>query len=66
MKIAILSRNKALYSTQRLVEAGPRVSDALRRFVDAAETGDVGALQAVVPEVSQALSEFTSAAAGSG
>lgn len=48
-----------------LVEKGPAVSDVLRRFVDAAASGDAAAVQALLPEVMTALTEFSSAATGS-
>ena len=46
----------------RLAETGPEVSDTLRRFVAAAESGDTEAVQALVPEVTQAISAFQAAA----
>lgn len=45
-----------------LVAQGPVVSDTLRRFVDAAASGDQAAVQALLPEVLQALQDFSSAA----
>lgn len=45
-----------------LVEEGPKVSDVLRRFVDAASSGDMSAVQALLPEVMTALQNFSSAA----
>ena len=45
-----------------LAETGPNVSDTLRRFVAAAESGDTEAVQALVPEVTQAISAFQAAA----
>jgi hypothetical protein len=45
-----------------LSETGPRVAVVLRRFVAAAETGETEAVQALVPEVTQAISDFQDAA----
>ncbi len=47
---------------ERLSDAGARASEVLTRFVDAAETGDPEAVQAVVPELQQAASELQAAA----
>lgn len=47
-----------------LVRTGPKVSDVLRRFLDAAQKGDVGAVQALVPEVTSTIGEFQRAATG--
>ncbi len=47
-----------------LVRTGPRVSDVLRRFLDAAQKGDVSAVQALVPEVTTTIQEFQRAATG--
>lgn len=47
-----------------LAETGPAVSDVLRRFLDAAGEGDIAAVQALVPEVTQTIGEFQSAATG--
>jgi hypothetical protein len=47
-----------------LAETGPKVSDVLRRFLDAASTGDVQAVQELVPEVTQTIGEFQAAATG--
>ena len=47
-----------------LVRTGPKVSDVLRRFLDAAEKGDVSAVQALVPEVTSTITEFQQAATG--
>ena len=47
-----------------LVRTGPKVSDVLRRFLDAAEEGDVSAVQALVPEVTSTITEFQQAATG--
>lgn len=47
-----------------LAETGPKVSDVLRRFLDAASTGDVEAVQQLVPEVTQTIGEFQAAATG--
>jgi hypothetical protein len=41
------------------VENGPAISDVLRRFVDAAAAGDAEAVQALLPEVLTALTDFT-------
>lgn len=45
-----------------LAATGPAVGDVLRRFVDAAEAGDTEAVQSLVPEVTQAISDFQQAA----
>lgn len=45
-----------------LVATGPDVSDVLRRFVTAAAAGDINTLQQLVPEVTQAIGKFQSAA----
>lgn len=45
-----------------LVAQGPAVSDVLRRFVDAAASNDEQAVQALLPDVLQALQDFSSAA----
>ncbi len=45
-----------------LAESAPQVSAELRRFLTAAESGDVEAIQAVLPDVAQALTEFQQAA----
>lgn len=42
------------------VDNGPAISDVLRRFVDAAASGDAAAVQALLPEVLTALTDFTS------
>ena len=47
-----------------LVRTGPKVSDVLRRFLDAAQKGDVAAVQALVPEVTSTITEFQQAATG--
>jgi hypothetical protein len=47
-----------------LARTGPAVSDVLRRFLDAAEEGDLEAVQALVPEVTQTIGEFQAAATG--
>jgi hypothetical protein len=46
----------------RLVVSGPKVSDVLRKFVDAAASGDLGKITAVLPDVATALSDFGRAA----
>lgn len=48
-----------------LSETGPRVTEVLRRFVDAASSGDTEAVQALVPEVGQAIQDFQEAATAS-
>lgn len=45
-----------------LVAVGPNVSDVLRRFVDAAASGDEQAVQSLLPEVLSVLQDFTNAA----
>jgi hypothetical protein len=45
----------------RLVAAGPAVSDALRSFVDAAASGDLSRISAVLPEVAAKLQQFARA-----
>ena len=45
-----------------LSETGPAVTGVLRRFVAAAESGDPEAVQALVPEVTQAITDFQDAA----
>jgi hypothetical protein len=45
-----------------LVATGGDVSSSLNEFIDAAEAGDTERVQELVPEVTQALSEFQSAA----
>lgn len=45
-----------------LVAEGPRVSDVLLRFVNAAEEGDAAAVQNILPEVMSALQVFVAAA----
>jgi len=45
-----------------LVAEGPKVSDVLRRFVDAAASGDASAVQSLLPEVMSALQAFSTAA----
>jgi hypothetical protein len=47
-----------------LARTGPAVSDVLRRFLDAADEGDLAAVQALVPEVTQTIGEFQAAATG--
>lgn len=47
-----------------LARTGPAVSDVLRRFLDAANEGDLAAVQALVPEVTRTIGEFQSAATG--
>lgn len=47
-----------------LARTGPGVSDVLRRFLDAVDTGDLSAVQDLVPEVTQRINEFQQAATG--
>lgn len=47
-----------------LAATGPKVSDVLRRFLDAAAGGDLAAVQALVPEVTSTIGEFQAAATG--
>lgn len=47
-----------------LARTGPSVSDVLRRFLDAANDGDIEAVQALVPEVTTTIGEFQAAATG--
>lgn len=47
-----------------LARTGPAVSDVLRRFLDAANDGDLEAVQALVPEVTTTIGEFQAAATG--
>jgi len=44
---------------ERLVRTGPRLSDLLRRFIAAAEEGDGAAIQALVPQIREAIGDFT-------
>lgn len=48
-----------------LAATGPKVSDVLRRFLAAAASGDLAAVQALVPEVTSTIGEFQAAATGS-
>jgi hypothetical protein len=48
----------------RLAETGPKVSDVLRRFLDAAADADIAAVQQLLPEVTSTISEFQAAATG--
>jgi hypothetical protein len=63
-KLDDYSFDNATLEAQRdqLAASGPRVSEQLRRFLDAAESGDAEAIQAVLPDVTQALTEFQEAA----
>jgi hypothetical protein len=45
-----------------LAATGPKVSEVLNKFIQAASTGDTEAVQAVVPELSQAIQQFQTAA----
>jgi hypothetical protein len=47
-----------------LADTGPAVSDVLRRFLDAADQGDLAAVQELVPEVTQTIGRFQAAATG--
>jgi hypothetical protein len=47
-----------------LAETGPKVSDVLRRFLDAASSGDIAAVGELVPEVTARINEFQQAATG--
>ena len=47
-----------------LARTGPKVSDVLRRFLDAAAAGDLAAVQKLVPEVTTTIGEFQKAATG--
>lgn len=48
-----------------LARTGPKVSDVLRRFLDAVGTGDLAEVQKLVPEVTTTIGEFQAAATGS-
>jgi len=48
----------------RLAETGPKVSDVLRRFLDAAADADIAAVQRLLPEVTSTITEFQAAATG--
>lgn len=47
-----------------LARTGPKVSDVLRRFLDAAASGDLGAVTTLLPEVQSTIGEFQAAATG--
>ncbi len=47
-----------------LARTGPKVSDVLRRFLDAAASGDLGAVTKLLPEVQSTIGEFQAAATG--
>ena len=47
-----------------LAATGPKVSDVLRRFVDAAGEGDIATVGTLVPEVMKTITEFQKAATG--
>ena len=47
-----------------LARTGPKVSDVLRRFLDAAASGDLGAVTTLLPEVQTTIGEFQAAATG--
>jgi len=49
---------------QGLLRTGPKVSDVLRRFLDAAASGDLGAVTKLLPEVQSTITEFQTAATG--
>lgn len=55
-----LSSSELESQRMAFVENGPAISDVLRRFVDAAASGDAAAVQALLPEVLTALTDFTS------
>ena len=57
-----LRQRHARGAARRARRVRPRVSDQLRRFLTAAESGDAEAIQAVLPGVTQALTEFQDAA----
>jgi hypothetical protein len=65
-KLETYSLSDATLDKQRagLARTGPNVSDVLRRFLDAAQKGDVSAVQGLVPEVTSAITEFQQAATG--
>jgi hypothetical protein len=65
-KLQTYSLGDATLDKQRagLVRTGPKVSDVLRRFLDAAQEGDVSKVQALVPEVTSTITEFQQAATG--
>jgi len=46
----------------RLVAAGPKVSEVLGKFIDAAGSGDIATIGTILPEVATALQDFTAAA----
>ncbi len=43
---------------ERLVRTGPRLGDLLRRFIAAAEEGDGAGIQALVPQIRDAIGDF--------
>ena len=75
MKIAILSRNKALYSTRRLIEAAEqrghevRVLDALRCYMNITSTNpsihyrgeDLKGFDAVIPRIGASITFYGAA-----
>jgi len=65
-KLDTYTLSEARLDEQRagLVRTGPKVSDVLRRFLDAAQKGDVSAVQSLVPEVMSTIQEFQTAATG--
>lgn len=58
--------NNAAVEQQRahVVRTGPRLSELLRRFVAAAEEGDTAAIQALVPELREAIRAFAAGPEG--
>jgi hypothetical protein len=46
----------------RIVATGPKVSDVLRKFIDAGASNDQGEIIRLLPEVTTALTDFTKAA----
>jgi hypothetical protein len=65
-KLDTYTLSEATLDEQRagLVRTGPKVSDVLRRFLDAAQKGDVSQVQALVPEVMSTIQEFQKPATG--
>jgi hypothetical protein len=63
-KLGDYSFDNATLEAQRdqLAASGPQVSEQPRRFLAAAEQGDAEAIQAVLPDVTQALTDFQEAA----
>lgn len=63
-KLGTYTLDDARLERQRsgLARTGPRVSDTLRRFTDAAEKGDLAEIQRLVPEIQSAIGDFQAAA----